>query len=139
MNTKLSWNEYHMKLAEIIKLRSPDPNRKVGAVLVSLLDNHIISTGYNGLVSGSNDQIDWSNRELVKSLVIHAETNCLLHCRNLTNEPLKMYITTSPCKECIKLIATLNIKEIYYKIQYTDITLVKDICEFYDIKLLHLI
>ena len=72
---RLSWNMYMMNIAEAIKLRSPDFN-KVGAVLVSMVDNRIISTGYNSLRSGINDEIiDWTNRQLINDSVIHAEMN----------------------------------------------------------------
>jgi dCMP deaminase len=136
---RITWDHYFMQMAEVVKLRSPDPRRKVGSVLVNKIDNHLISTGYNGLVSGSNDKIDWNNRELVYSLILHAEVNCILHARNLSkNETLKMYITTSPCKECIKILASMNIKEIYYKDEYRDIQLVEEICNFYNINLVKL-
>lgn len=137
MTERINWNEYFMKMAHIVALRSPDPKRKVGSVLVNQNDNHLISTGYNGLVTGSNDNIDWTNRELVSHIIIHSEMNCILHARNLSkNENLKMYITTSPCKECIKILASMNIKEIYYMDEYRDVQLVKDICNFYGINLI---
>lgn len=134
---RISWDHYFMQMASVVALRSPDPRRKVGSVLVNKIDNHLISTGYNGLVSGSNDNIDWDNRSHVHNVIIHAEMNCILHARNLSkNETLKMYITTSPCKECIKILASMNIKEIYYKDEYRDIQLVQEICNFYKITLI---
>lgn len=136
---RISWDQYFIKMACIVALRSPDPKRKVGSVLVNNINNHLISTGYNGLVAGSNDAIDWGNRELIHHLIIHSEMNCILHARNLSNtEPLKMYITTSPCKECIKILASMNIKQIYYLEEYTDIQLVRDICIFYGINLIQM-
>lgn len=132
---RISWDEYFLKICNVVKLRSPDPARQVGAVLVSAEDNFLISTGYNGLVSGSNDEIDWTDRPLVHTRVIHAEVNCILHARNKDKKLLKMYITTSPCKECIKLLASMGVKEIYYEEAYRDITLVEGICCFYGITL----
>lgn len=132
---RISWDEYFLKICNVVKLRSPDPTRQVGAVLVGIEDNFLISTGYNGLVSGSNDQIDWSDRTLVHDRIIHAEVNCILHSRNKDKKALKMYITTSPCKECIKLLASNGVSEIYYEDAYRDIILVQDICSFYEIKL----
>ena len=45
-----SWDEYFMKIAEIVKTRSTCLRREVGAVIVK--DNRIITTGYNGAPSG---------------------------------------------------------------------------------------
>ena len=42
---KIDQDEYFMKIADVVKLRSGCLKRKVGSVLVK--DNHIISTGYN--------------------------------------------------------------------------------------------
>jgi dCMP deaminase len=134
---RLCWNEYFKNIALAVSSRSPDPSRKVGAVLVNL-DNRLISTGYNGLVAGSDDKIDWTNRKLVQSLVIHAETNCIIYSGIKFKDPLKMYITTSPCRECLKLIASINVIEIFYINEYPDIEIVKEICSFYNIKLIKL-
>ncbi len=131
----LTWDEYFLKLCDVIKLRSKDPYRKVGACLVSINNNRIISTGYNGLKSGSNDNIDWSNRQLVHSLVIHAETNVLLYS-NSNFEDSILYINYSPCCQCIKLIAAANVKKIIFIEKYKDYDQVKTICEFYNIKLI---
>lgn len=70
----ISWNEYFMNIAHVVKTRSKDPKMQVGAVLVSLKDHRIISTGYNSVKSGLNDsEIDWSDRDKIKDIVIRKE------------------------------------------------------------------
>jgi dCMP deaminase len=128
-----SWNEYFMKMCNIVKLRSKDPKRQVGSILVSD-DNRIISTGYNALKKGSNDDIDWSNRELVHLLVLHAEVNCLLYATSKF-ENTTLYSTLSPCNHCIKLIASSGVKKIIFQDKYKDYNSVKNICNFYNIEL----
>lgn len=128
------WNDYFMSIAHQVKLRSPDIKRKVGAIMVSLKDKRIISCGYNGLVTGVDDNIDWNNREFVHSVVIHAEANCILYASSRFENSV-LYITTSPCSNCIKLIAASNIKKIYYNEQYRDIVLVEKLCEFFNIEI----
>jgi len=128
-----SWNEYFMKMCNIVKLRSKDPKRQVGSILVSD-DNRIISTGYNALKKGSNDDIDWSNRELVHLLVLHAEVNCLLYATSKF-ENTTLYSTLSPCSNCIKLIASSGVKKIIFQDKYKDYNSVKNICNFYNIEL----
>ena len=125
----LSWEEYYIKMCNVVKLRSKDPKRQVGAILVSE-DNRIISTGYNGLKIGSNDNIDWNDRNLVHLLVLHAETNCLLYATSKFKNTT-LYSTLSPCSHCIKLIASSNIKKIIYQDKYKDFDSVKEICQFY--------
>ena len=132
---RISWDNYFMLIAQQIKLRSPDTHRKVGCVMVSMNDHRIISTGFNGLCQGADDNIDWDDRSLVYSLVIHAETNCILYAQSKFIESI-MYITTSPCKSCIKLIAAAKIKIVYYQEPYKDILEVEKLCEYFKIQLL---
>lgn len=129
-----NFDNWIMDIAEVVKTRSKDPSRQVGAVLVTLSDNRIVSTGYNGLIAGANDNIDWSDRPFIHSIVIHAEQNCLLY--NKQSGLYKMYITTSPCKECLKMLAASGIKKIIYKNDYKDISEVSKLCFYYNIDLI---
>ena len=131
-----TWDEYFMELCGVIKLRSKDIKKQVGACLVSE-DNKIISTGYNGLKAGCGDNIDWNNRELVHSLVLHSEMNCLLYATSKFDNA-RLYCTLSPCKECIKLIASSGVTKIIYKEKYKDYENVENICKFYNIELYQL-
>lgn len=132
-----SWDEYFLQLCDVIKLRSKDPKRQVGACLVSCTNNRIISTGYNGLKANVNDNIDWNDRELVHSLVIHAETNLLLYSNSRFEDSI-LYITCSPCSQCIKLIAAANVKKIVFKEPYKDFKMVKQVCDYYNIELIQM-
>lgn len=135
MNNVPTWNEYYINMCHIIKTRSKDPKRQVGACLVSLKDNRVISCGFNGLMKGANDLIDWNDRELVNDYVLHAEQNALLHSNSKFEDTI-LYSSTSPCKQCIKLIAAANIKKIMYDEEYKDIVKVREICNFYNIELI---
>ena len=53
---RLAWDEYFAAQALLIANRSTCKRAKVGAVLVK--DNKVISTGYNGSVSGTEHCID---------------------------------------------------------------------------------
>lgn len=121
----ISWDKYFMEIAKLSAQRSKDPKTQVGAVIVSPVDNHIISVGYNGMPRGIDDNIDFCcrepliphasvwNDEIKNKLVVHAEANAILN----TNEDLHgatMYITQYPCNECAKLIVQKGIKKIVY-------------------------
>lgn len=129
-----SWDEYFIMMCDVIKLRSKDPKRQVGACLVSMSDNRIISCGYNSLKAGVDDNIDWENRELVHSLVLHAECNAILFSNSKFENSI-LYVSTSPCRDCIKLIVAANIKRIVYKEKYKDIAEVNEICNLYNISI----
>ena len=131
-----SWDEYYMRIADVVKERSPD-RTKVGAVLVSLKDHRIISTGYNGLPAKMNDAaIDWSDRESVYKVVIHAETNALLYSQSKFEDAV-LYCTLSPCKDCVKLLSATKIRKVVYKDRYRDFDACKDLCDYFNIDLVH--
>ncbi len=128
------WDTYFMDICEVVKNRSPDKT-KVGAVMVSLKDNRIISTGYNSVCSGLDDSnIDWTNRERIKDIVIHAEMNAVLYSQSRFEDAV-LYCTLSPCKDCVKLLSATQIRKIIYKNEYKDFEAAKKLCEFFNIDL----
>lgn len=132
----ISWNEYFMNMAHVVKTRSKDPKMQVGAVLVSLKDHRIISTGYNSVKSGLNDsEIDWTDRDRVKDIVIHAETNAILYAQSKFEDAV-LYTTHSPCNECLKLLSATKIKKIVYDNQYRDFSKTIELCKYFDIELI---
>ncbi|WVZ12349.1 hypothetical protein V8G54_016879 [Vigna mungo] len=58
----LSWDDYFMAIAFLSAERSKDPNRQVGACLVSQ-DGIILGIGYNGFPRGcSDDKLPWAKK-----------------------------------------------------------------------------
>lgn len=58
----LSWDDYFMAIAFLSAERSKDPNRQVGACLVSQ-NGIILGIGYNGFPRGcSDDMLPWSKK-----------------------------------------------------------------------------
>jgi dCMP deaminase len=104
-----SWDEYGMILAYAAASRSPDPYVNVGAVAFRK-DRSTVSTGYNGAASGV--EIDWSDRDFRRRFVVHAERNCLKYAK--AGEPYYLYVTLSPCLECLSIAKTYGVKEIVY-------------------------
>ena len=128
------WDTYFMNIADVVKTRSPD-RTKVGAVLVSLKDHRIISTGYNALSSGIDEaSIDWANREQVYKHIIHAELNVLLYSQSKFEDAV-LYCTLSPCKDCVKLLSATKIKKVVYREEYRDFPESKELCDFFQIEL----
>lgn len=134
MSARPSWDEYFMNIADVVKNRSPDKT-KVGAVLVSIKDHRIISTGYNSVCANMNDSdIDWNDRDFVKDTVIHAETNCLLYSQSKFEDAV-LYCTLSPCKDCVKLLSATKVRKVVYKDRYRDFDTSQRLCNFFNIEL----
>jgi len=114
--TRLSWDEYFMQIARTVATRSTCDRKSVGAVLVR--DRVILSTGYNGSISGTPhcDEAGhmMENGHCVRT--IHAEMNAIAQAaRNGVNiSGATLYVTCSPCWECFKVLANAGIKRICY-------------------------
>jgi dCMP deaminase len=131
----MDWDTYFMNIAHCVKLRSKDPRKQVGAVLVSCKNNRIVSTGYNSVQSGLDDQtIDWNNREYIKNIVIHAEANALLYSESKYENTI-LYTTLSPCVECLKLLSASGIKKIIYDEKHKSFEKTQELCEFFSIEI----
>jgi len=126
---------YFMNIAEIVKQRSPD-RTKVGAVLVSMKDHRIISTGYNGLSANMDDvAVNWDDREQVHRIIIHAELNALLYSQSKFEDAV-LYCTLSPCKDCVKLLSATKIRKVVFRDQYRDFDASAALCKYFNIDLI---
>lgn len=117
VKSRPSFDEYMLMLAFDVSLRSEDPNIRHGAVITNS-HYHIIGTGYNATIKGSDKNIiPMNNRDLKRKWMIHAEENAIL---NSTNNPLnltghsKIYVTGIPCVNCLQRIINFGITEIYH-------------------------
>ena len=107
----------YLRMAQIWGENSYCKRRQVGALIVK--DKMIISDGYNGTPSGfENDCEDENNK--TKPYVLHAESNAITKVARSSNssEGATLYVTTSPCIECAKLIIQSGIKRVVYNEQY---------------------
>jgi len=91
--------------------------RKVGALIVK--GKMIISDGYNGTPAGF-ENICEDEEGLTKAYVLHAEANAITKVAksNNSSEDSTLYVTTSPCMECSKLIIQSGIKRVVYSDKY---------------------
>ena len=91
--------------------------RQVGALIVK--EKMIISDGYNGTPSGFENICEDENN-VTKPYVLHAEANAITKVAksNNSSEGATLYVTTSPCLECAKLIIQSGIKRVVYCNKY---------------------
>lgn len=107
----------YLRMAAIWSENSYCRRRKVGAILVK--DNMIISDGYNGTPSGfENCCEDTEGRTF--PYVLHAEANAITKVARSHNssEGSTLYVTSSPCLECAKLIIQAGIKRVVFSEYY---------------------
>lgn len=120
MTSRMTKDQYFMKMALLTSEMSTCPRRKVGCIIVNK-NKHIIATGYNGVPKGFPHCIDKpcggenfkSGEGLSKCMATHAEQNALLQCPN-TMDIDTIYVTASPCETCSKLIANTSCKRIVF-------------------------
>lgn len=116
-----SWDEYFMDITEMVSTRSTCDRAFVGCVIVND-DNRIVSTGYNGSVSGNPhcDDIGHKMREGHCIRTIHAEMNALLYCarEGISVKNCTAYVTHFPCLNCTKALIQAGIKKIIYREGY---------------------
>ncbi|EOA25308.1 hypothetical protein CARUB_v10018623mg [Capsella rubella] len=120
----LSWDDYFMAIAFLSAERSKDPNRQVGACLVSQ-NGVILGIGYNGFPRGcSDDRLPWAKKsktgdplETKYPYVCHAEVNAILNTNHASAAGQKLYVTMFPCNECAKIIIQSGVAEVIYFVE----------------------
>ena len=111
-----------MGIAKQVSQRSTCERKHVGAVIAR--DKVILSTGYNGSIRGIEhcDEIGhmMENQHCVRT--VHAEVNAVAQAAmNGTNiNDASVYLTSSPCWSCFKIIANSGITAIYFGEFYRD-------------------
>ena len=127
-----SWDDIWMSLAVDIASRSTCniPMRNIGCVIVSEDNTKVLSLGYNGSAKGDDNGCEYTGDDSPvigssRCTCVHAEMNALTKLD--TSSPIGkiMYVTTSPCMLCYKLIVNAGIKEVVYMWEYSRIPLDK--------------
>lgn len=110
-------DQRYLKMALIWSENSYCKRRKVGALLVK--DKMIISDGYNGTPSGFENICEDENNKTFP-YVLHAEANAITKIAksNNSSEGATLYVTSSPCVECAKLIIQAGIKRVVFNDMY---------------------
>lgn len=107
----------YLRMARIWAENSYCTRRQVGALVVK--ERMIISDGYNGTPGGFENVCE-DNDGLTKPYVLHAEANAITKLARSSNnsDGSTLYVTSSPCIECAKLIIQAGIKRVVYGEQY---------------------
>jgi dCMP deaminase len=122
------WDEYFMRIARIVSLRSNCIKRKVAAIIVR--DRRIIATGYNGTPRGVPNcneggcprcnSLASSGTRLDECLCSHGEENAIVQSayHGISIKGGTLYSTFAPCLQCSKMIINAGILEVVFNAHY---------------------
>lgn len=130
MKDRIEWTDYFMSIAKIVSKRSTCRRRQIGAVAV--LNNRILTTGYNGAPKGYphcldvgclRDALSIASGTMQEScLAIHAEQNliCQAAVVGVSLFESTIFCTTRPCSICAKMLANIGVEKVIYEGDYPD-------------------
>ena len=130
--SRLSLDEYFLKIAAVIAERATCRRHHVGTVTVR--DKHILSTGYNGAPAGAKDCLELgclrdelkipsgTRHEICRG--IHAEQNAIIQAslHGVSMADSTVYCTHTPCVLCAKMLVNARIKRFVSFGKYDDDT-----------------
>lgn len=107
----------YLRMAQIWSQNSYCKRKQVGALIVK--EKMIISDGYNGTPVGFENKCE-DDDFATKKYVLHAEANAITKVAksNNSSDGATLYVTTSPCIECAKLIIQSGIVRVVFIERY---------------------
>ena len=114
---QLTLDKRYIRMALIWAENSYCKRRKVGALIVK--EKMIISDGYNGTPAGFENVCEDDN-DHTYPYVLHAEANAITKVArsNNSSDGATLYVTSSPCMECAKLIIQSGIRRVVFSEYY---------------------
>jgi dCMP deaminase len=134
------WDVYFMGLASAAATRATCDRLSVGCVITKY--QRIVSSGYNGSLKGAahcsgKDGVGhfYINGDESRGCqrTIHAEMNAIAHA-NTSLEGATLYVTHFPCMHCMKLIASVGIKKVFYREEYRSSVDSKELADMFGIE-----
>jgi len=108
----MNWNEYFIKMADLVAEKSKDRSTKIGAVIVGP-DHEVRSTGYNGFPRGVDDNVDERHERPAKYMwTEHGERNAIFNAARNGVHTLgcTMYLNCwYPCADCARAVIQAGI------------------------------
>ena len=128
--TRISADEYFLKIASVVAERSTCRRHHMGAIAVR--DKHILATGFNGAPAGLKDCLELGclrdeqgipsgeRTEICRG--IHAEQNVIIQAslHGVSLEGSTIYCTHTPCVLCAKMLVNARIKRFVSFGKYSD-------------------
>jgi dCMP deaminase len=109
--------EVYMRMAEELAKRSSCDRARVGTVITDAALSNVLGIGYNGNASGLPNRCD--STEAGRCGCIHSEMNALVKAPGSVRDKV-VFVTTSPCVMCAKLIIQSGVTHVFYREAYRD-------------------
>ena len=123
MANQAKLDRFYLDLAYRAAAESHAVRMKVGAFIVK--NNNVLSFGWNGTPEGEDNccEITMPDGTLVtKPSVKHAELNAFFklirHGCSIPCDGATLYVTLSPCPNCVSMIVSAGIKRVVYGEEY---------------------
>ena len=128
--SRISADEYFLKIASVVAERSTCLRHHMGAVAVK--DKHILTTGYNGAPAGVKDCLELGCLRDAQNIpsgtrteicrAIHAEQNVIIQAalHGISLEGCTIYCTHTPCVLCAKMMINARVKRVVIFTKYAD-------------------
>ena len=108
------WDEYFMKIAEAVAVKSKDPSSKMGCVIVDT-KKRVVSLGYNGMLQGADEsKMTLEERPMKYYFAIHSEMNAVIFAHQDLSG-CTIYNRVATCENCLKYCLQAGIKRFVYK------------------------
>ncbi len=110
----MDWDEYFLKIAETVALRSKDPSTQVGTVIVDE-QHRPVSFGYNGMIQGADEsKMTLSERPMKYYFSIHSEMNALIFAQQ-DLRGCTVYSGFAPCVDCLRHLLQAGVSRVVYR------------------------
>jgi len=128
--TRLSVDEYFLKIALVVAERSTCRHHRVGVIAVK--DEHILAIGYNSVPSGFRNCLELgclrdelsipAGRNSGICRAVHAEQNVIIQAtrHGVSLEGSTIYATHTPCIICARMLVNAKIKRFVSCGEYVD-------------------
>jgi dCMP deaminase len=112
----LGWDDYFLKMTELVASKSKDTSTKCGCVIVNQ-DHAILTTGYNGLPRGCAESDFRNTRPQKYAYYEHAERNAIYNAARIGVSLLDStaYVTGPPCCDCARGLIQSGVSLIVHK------------------------
>jgi dCMP deaminase len=109
--------EVYMRMAEELATRSTCARAQVGTVITDAALSNVLGIGYNGNATGLPNRCD--SAEAGRCGCIHSEINALVKAPGSVRDKV-LFVTTSPCVMCAKLIIQSGVTHVFYRSAYRE-------------------
>jgi dCMP deaminase len=109
--------EVYMRMAEELAKRSTCARLQVGTVVTDARLENVVAIGYNGNARGLPNQCD--STVPGNCGCIHSEVNALVKAPGTAKDKV-VFVTSSPCVMCAKLMINSGVTHVFYRLAYRD-------------------